>query len=76
MFQRKEQDKMPEKLLIEMDISSLLDREFKVMLVKVLTGLERMDELRVGFNIGRKYKKEPVRAEECSNCNEKYTRRN
>lgn len=42
---------MPKKLQIETEINSLPDKEFKVMVIKVLTGLERgVDKLREGFN--------------------------
>lgn len=38
--------------------------EFKVTIIKILTVLEkRVDDLIENFNKGRKYKKEPVRAE-------------
>lgn len=51
IFQLKEQDKMPKKLQNETEINSLPDKEFKVMVIKVLTGLERgVDKLREGFN--------------------------
>ena len=39
MFQIKEQDKSAEKDLKEMEISNLPDKEFKVMVVKMLTSL-------------------------------------
>ena len=37
----KEQDKSPEKDLHEMEISDVPDREFKVIVIKILTRLER-----------------------------------
>lgn len=48
MLHMKEQDKTSKKkLLHEMKISSLPNKEFKVMVLKMLTGLERrVDELR------------------------------
>ena len=39
MFQMKEQDKTLEKELNEVGISNLLNKEFKVMIVKMLTEL-------------------------------------
>ena len=44
MFQMKEQDKTPEELS-EMEISHLLDKEFEVMIIKMLNKFRRrMDE--------------------------------
>ena len=40
MFQMKEQDKTPEELS-EMEISNLPDKEFKVMIIKMLNKLRR-----------------------------------
>lgn len=46
MFQMKELDKMLEKLPNEVEVSDLPDKKFKVMVIKMLTKLERrMDEL-------------------------------
>ena len=42
--QRKEQDKITVKDLSEMDISNMPDREFKVMIIKILTGFEKTVE--------------------------------
>ena len=45
MLQMKEQDKTPEEELNEVEISNLLDKEFKVMILKMLKELRRrMDE--------------------------------
>ena len=41
MSQMKEQDKTTARDLSEMEISNMPDREFKVMLIKILTGLEK-----------------------------------
>lgn len=49
MFQMKEQDKNAEKLLneMEMEISNISDKQFKIMIMKMLTKLERrVDELK------------------------------
>ena len=44
MFQTKEQDKPQKKDLNDMEISYLSDKEFKVMVTKMLTELGRIDE--------------------------------
>ena len=41
MFQTKEQGKSPETHPTETEISGLLDREFKIMLIKMLTKVRR-----------------------------------
>lgn len=47
MFQMKEPDKTLEKLPNEVEVSNLSDKKFKVIVIKMLTRLERrMDELR------------------------------
>lgn len=44
-MQMKDQDKTSGKSLNEMEVSKLLDKEFKIMIIKMLTELERrMDE--------------------------------
>ena len=51
MFQVKEQDKTAEKNLNEMEISNLPDKEFKEMVIKMLTKLgRRMEEHSENFN--------------------------
>ena len=63
MFQIKEQDKFPEKDLKEMKISNLPDKEFKIMVIKVVTDLRRrMDEHSENFNKERKYKKVSIKS--------------
>ena len=45
MFQMKEQDKTPENDINEMEINNQPDKEFKVMVIKMLTELgRRIDE--------------------------------
>ena len=45
MLQMKEQDKTPEEELSEVEITSLPDKEFKVMIIKIINELRRrMDE--------------------------------
>ena len=63
MFQKKEQSKISEKEINETNTSSLHDKEFKVTVIKMLTGLEWINsELQQRY---RKYK-EPIKVEECS----------
>lgn len=57
MFQIKEQDEALGKDLSETDTGDLLYKEFKIMIVKMLTKLRRtMDQQTENFNRGRKYK--------------------
>ena len=44
MFQRKEQEKITARDLSQMDISNMPDRKFKVIIIKILTGLEKRVE--------------------------------
>ena len=39
--QRKENDKITEKVLNETKINNMPEKEFKVMVIKILTGLEK-----------------------------------
>ena len=58
----KEQDKTSGKTLKETEISNLPDKEFKVMVIKMLTDLGRkMDEHSENFNKRTEYKKIPNR---------------
>lgn len=51
MFQMKERDKISETYINETEISNLLDKEFKVMVIKMFTELRRrMDEHSEIFN--------------------------
>lgn len=51
VLQTKERDKISEKELNAMEISNLPDKEFKVLVIKMLTELrERMDELSENVN--------------------------
>ena len=46
MFQMKEQDKIKPGDLSKTEISNMSDTEFKVMIIKILTGLqERMEDM-------------------------------
>ena len=63
----KEQDKN-HRDLNEMKISNMPNREFNVVVIKILTGLEkRMDSLSDTQQRDRKHKKEPIINEELSN---------
>lgn len=65
MPQKKEQGKTPEKKPNEMEISNVLDKEFKEMVIRILNKLKNtVEELREHFNRDRKCKKEPIRDEE------------
>ena len=57
----KEQDEISEEELSEVQIVKLPDKEFKVMVIKMLNRLRRTDEHCDKFNRIRKYK-EPNRA--------------
>ena len=51
IIQMKEQDKTLEKELNEMNVNSLPNKKFKVLVLKILTGLEkRMDTLSEHFS--------------------------
>ena len=50
MLQMKEQDKIPEEELSKVEISNLPDKEFKLMIIKMLHEFRRMDEHSVKFN--------------------------
>ena len=51
-----------------MEISNLLDKEFKVMDIKIFIGVEkRVYGPSENFNRDRKYQKEQIRVEEYSN---------
>ena len=75
MFQMKEQDKTSEELS-KVEICKLPDKEFKVMIIKMLNKpRRRMNEYSEKFNKDLEIK-EPNRAEEYNNWNKKYSRRN
>ena len=78
MFKMKEQT--PEEELSAVEIGSLSNRGFKVMIVRTFKEFgrrldEQSEKLEI-FNRVRKYKEDPNRDEGYNNCNEKYTRRN
>ena len=66
----KEQDKASEIKLNEMEISNMPEKTFKVMIIKMLTGLEkRMEELSKSFNKKMENIKELIRVEDHDNGN-------
>lgn len=68
MSQTTEQDKTWEKEQNKMAISNLPDKEFKGMVIKMLTKLRtEMEEHNENFSKERKYKKEPIIAGEYDN---------
>ena len=80
MSQRKKQDKTPEGQLSEMDIGNLPEKEFTIMIVKMIQDLRKRMEVRIKkmqemFNkVMEKLKNKQT---EMNNIiNEKYTRRN
>ena len=51
MFQTKEQDKAPERGLNETEITDLLDRDFKITVINMLTDLQKtIDDFMENFN--------------------------
>ena len=58
IYQMKEQDKTPEKQLNEVEIDNLPDKEFRIMIVKMIQGLRKRMEAKIKkmqemFKIGR-----------------------
>ena len=67
MFQIAKQDKTSGRNLNKTELSNLPDKEFKETIIIMLPELgRRMGEHNENFNRVRKYKKEPIRAEECN----------
>ena len=51
MYQMKEQDKIPEKQLNEVEIGNVPEKEFRIMIVKMIQDLRiRIDEMQETFN--------------------------
>lgn len=50
MFQTKKQDKISEKELNEIEMNNLPNKELKVIVIKMLTKLRRMDNYSYNFN--------------------------
>ena len=47
MYQMKEQDKTPEKELNEVEIDSLLEKEFRIMIVNMIQDLGKWMEVKI-----------------------------
>ena len=47
MYQMKEQDKTPEKLLNEVEIGNLPEKEFRIMIVKMIQDLGKRMEAKI-----------------------------
>ena len=47
LYQMKEQDKTPEKQLNEVEIGNLLEKEFRMMIVKMIQDLRRRREAKI-----------------------------
>ena len=47
MYQMKEQDKTPEKQLNEVEIGNLAEKEFRIMIVKMIQDLGKRMEVRI-----------------------------
>ena len=47
MFQTKEQEKTPEEQLSEVEIGNLLEKEFRIMKVKMIQGLRKRMEAQI-----------------------------
>ena len=81
MYQMKEQDKTPEKQLNEVEIVNLPEKEFRIMIVKMIQDLgkrmeakiEKMQEM---FNKDLDKLKNKQTDEQYNNWNENYPRRN
>ena len=81
MSQVKEQDKIPEKQLTEVRIGNLLEKEFRIMIMKMIQDLGKRTEARIEktqemFNKDLEELKNKQTDEQYNHWNEKYTRRN
>ena len=79
MAQMKEQGKTPEEQLSEVEMGNLPEKEFTVMILKMIQDLrKRMEaqivEIQEMFKTQKNYRKN--RNEKYNNRNKKYTRRN
>ena len=89
MYQMKEQDRAPEKQLNEVEIGNLPEKEFRILIVKMIQDLgkrmeAKIEKTQVMFNkdveeLKNKHLEELKNKqtdEQYNNWNEKYTRRN
>ena len=74
MFQAKEKDKTPEEQLSEVKIGYLPEKEFRVMIVKMIQDLGKRMEAQ-NRRIKEMFNKELQASEQYNNWNEKYTRK-
>ena len=77
----KEQDKTPEKQLSGVEIGNLLEKEFRIMIVKMIQDLRKRMEARIKkmqemFNKDLEELKNKQTEMKSTITNEKYTRRN
>ena len=47
MYQMKEQDKTPEKQLNDVEVENLLEKEFRIMIVKMVHNLGKRMEVKI-----------------------------
>ena len=82
MYQMKEQDKTPEKQLNEVERGNLPEKEFRIMILKMIQDLGKRMEAKINkmqelFNKElEELKNKQDRDEQYTNRNENYTRRN
>ena len=78
MYQMKEQDKTPEKQLNEVEIGNLPEKEFRIMILKMIQDLGKRMEAKIKkiqemFNKDLRIKEQtPTRIKEYTNRNEQY----
>ena len=80
MYQMKEQDKIPEKQLNEVEIGNVPEKEFRIMIVKMIQDLRirmeaKIKKMQEMFNKDLQELKNKQRWK-YNNWNENYTRRN
>ena len=81
MYQMKEWDKTPEKQLNEVEIGNLPEKEFRIMIVKMIQELRKRMEAKIEkmqemFNKELEELKNKQTDEQYNNWKENYTRRN
>ena len=81
MYQMKEQDKTPEKQLNEVEIGNLPEKEFRIMIVKMIQDLRKgmeakIEKMQEMFNKDLEELKNKQTERNNTVTNEKYTRRN
>ena len=81
IYQMKEKDKTAEKQLNEVEIGNLPEKEFRIMIVKMIQDLRKRKEAKIEkmqemFNKDLEELQNKQTDEQCNNWNENYTRRN